>query len=170
MSITPKQTAHQLTENQKSYLRRHDPGDAIFKALRHLLEQDRQLLEIDANERSISFRFAMHLQSQLQDWQIDCEFNRDGIDPKKLGHLELYPDSEDEEAKTVFPDVIAHHRGTDDNFLAIEFKKSTSRVDRNIDLRKLRGYKQQLGYKHALFIEVGTDGQATISRLEWVED
>ena len=89
------------------------------------------------------------------------------MEPKKLGHLELYPDSEDDEAKTVFPDVIVHRRRTKQNYLVLEFKKSTSRVDRQIDLRKLRGYKQQLGYAHALFIEVGTDGQASVTALEW---
>ena len=110
----------------------------------------------------------MHLQVYLQNWEIDCEFNRDGVEPKKLGHLELYPDSEDEEAKTVFPDVIAHRRGTKQNFLVLEFKKSTSHVDREIDRRKLLGYKSQLGYTHALFIEVGTGGQASIAALEWI--
>lgn len=139
-----------------------------MRALRDLLERDNHLLHIDANERSITFRFAMHLQVHLQEWEIDCEFNRDGVEPKRLGHLELYPDSEDEEAKTVFPDVIAHRRGTKENFLVLEFKKSTSHVDREIDRRKLLGYKRQLGYTYALFIEVGTGGQASIDALEWI--
>ena len=89
-------------------------------------------------------------------------------DHDRLRHLELYPDSEDVEAKTVFPDVIVHRRGTQQNHLVLEFKKSTSRVDRRIDLLKLQGYKQQLGYDHALFVEVGTEGQSIITALEWV--
>lgn len=101
-------------------------------------------------------------------WNVDCEYNRDGVEPKRLRHLELYPDSEDVEAKTVFPDVIVHRRGTQQNHLVLEFKKSTSRVDRRIDLLKLQGYKQQLGYDHALFVEVGTEGQSIITALEWV--
>lgn len=60
-----------------------------------------------------------------------------------------------------------HRRGTRQNHLVLEFKKSTSRVDRRIDLRKLQGYKQQLGYEHALFVEVGTEGQAIVTELEW---
>jgi hypothetical protein len=140
----------------------------MITALRTLLERDGYLLDIDANERSITFRFAMHLQSHLPDWDVDCEFNRDGVAPKKLGHLGLYPDSEDEEAKTVFPDVIAHRRGTKENFLVVEFKKSTSHVDHDIDRRKLLGYKRQLGYIHALFIVVGTGGRPSIDALEWI--
>lgn len=138
------------------------------RALVDLLEHDHHLLWIDANERSVTFRFAMHLQTHLHDWQIDCEYNRDGVEPKKLGHLGLYPDSEDDEAKTVFPDVIAHRRGTKDNFLVLEFKKSTSRIDRQIDRQKLLGYKRHLGYTHALFVEVGAGEQANVAALEWI--
>ncbi|WP_438307886.1 hypothetical protein [Burkholderia pseudomallei] len=156
-----------LSEDQIEYLNHHPPGEAVAHALSELLGNDHDLLGIDANERSITFRFAMYLQQHFPDWTVDCEYNRDGTEPKRLGHLELYPDSEDDEAKTVFPDVIVHRRGTKNNYLVLEFKKSTSRVDRQIDLRKLRGYKQQLGYEHALFVEVGTEGQAIITMLEW---
>ena len=158
----------ELSVAQRDYLGLHTPGEAVIHALSDLLTHDYHLLNVDANERSITFRFAIYLQARLPDWMVDCEFNRDGVEPKRLGHLELYPDSEDEEAKTVFPDVIVHRRGTKENYLVIEFKKSTSRVDRQIDIRKLGGYKQQLGYKHALFIEVGTGGQACVAALEWV--
>ena len=156
-----------LTAAQIAYLKHHPPGDAVVHALSELLVNDHDLLGIDANERSITFRFAMYLQRHFPDWTVDCEYNRDGIEPKRLGHLELYPDSEDDEAKTVFPDVIVHRRGTKENHLVLEFKKSTSRVNRQIDLRKLQGYKRQLGYEHALFVEVGTEGQAIIIVLEW---
>jgi hypothetical protein len=166
--ILSQSTYRPLSADQETYLREYPPGEAVIHALRILLDRDKRLLDIDANERSITFRFAMHLQSQLPDWEVDCEFNRDGIEPKRLGYFELHPDSEDEEAKTVFPDLIAHRRGTNENFLVVEFKKSTSRVDRSIDLRKLQGYKRQLGYMYALFVEVATGGQASIARLEWV--
>ncbi|WP_321942200.1 hypothetical protein [Paraburkholderia tropica] len=156
-----------LSANQIQYLQRHPPGESVARALSELLKNDHDLLDIDANERSITFRFAMYLQRHFPDWTVDCEYNRDDTEPKRLGHLELYPDSEDDEAKTVFPDVIVHRRGTRQNYLVLEFKKSTSRVDRRIDLRKLQGYKQQLGYEHALFVEVGTEGQAIITELEW---
>ena len=156
-----------LSEDQIQYLNSHPPGEAVARALSELLDNDQDLLGVDANERSITFRFALYLQQHFPDLTVDCEYNRDGIEPKRLGHLELYPDSEDDDAKTVFPDVIVHQRGTRKNHLVLEFKKSTSHVDRQIDLRKLRGYKQQLGYEHALFVEVGTEGRAIITMLEW---
>ncbi|HGW5374954.1 TPA: hypothetical protein ACNIJL_003964 [Pseudomonas aeruginosa] len=157
-----------LRPDQTQTLSRFVPGEGIAVALTELLDRDSHLLEVDANERSITFRFGFYLQAQFPDWTVDCEYNRDGIDPKRLNHLELYPDSEDDDAKTVFPDVIVHHRGTSENYLVIEFKKSTSRVDPVIDLAKLRGYKEQLGYEYALFVVVGTSDQANIARLEWV--
>ena len=156
-----------LSEDQIQYLNSHPPGEAVARALSELLDNDQDLLGVDANERSITFRFALYLQQHFPDLTVDCEYNRDGIEPKRLGHLELYPDSEDDDAKTVFPDVIVHQRGTRKNHLVLEFKKSTSHVDRQIDLRKLRGYKQQLGYEHALFVEVGTEGRVVITMLEW---
>jgi hypothetical protein len=157
-----------LSSDQIQYLSRHLPGEAVARALSELLVNDRDLLAIDANERSITFRFAMYLQACLPEWTVDCEYNRDGIEPKKLGDLGLHPYSDDVEAKTVFPDVIVHRRGRGQNHLVLEFKKSTSRVGREIDLQKLRGYRQQLGYEHALFVEVGTGGGAVVTELEWV--
>ncbi|WP_175824506.1 hypothetical protein [Burkholderia cepacia] len=156
-----------LSSDQIQYLNRHSPGEAVARALSELLVNDQDLLGIDANERSITFRFAMYLQSCFRGWTVDCEYNRDGIEPKRLGDLALYPYSDDDEAKTVFPDVIVHRRGTGQNHLVLEFKKSTSRVGRETDLRKLRGYRQQLGYEHALFVEVGTEGRAVVTALEW---
>jgi len=168
IGFVPENAFRPLTDEQEALLRLHPPGEAVRRALCDLLERDNRLLCIDANERSITFRFAMYLQIHMQGWEIDCEFNRDSVEPKKLGHLGLYPDSEDDEAKTVFPDVIAHRRGTKENLLVLEFKKSTSRIDRQIDRQKLLGYKRQLGYAHALFVEVGTDNQASVEMLEWM--
>ncbi|WP_085866193.1 hypothetical protein, partial [Klebsiella pneumoniae] len=101
-----------LTPAQIRYLNQCEPGEPVSHALSELLFNDHDLLSIDANERSITFRFAMYLQLSFPGWNVDCEYNRDGVEPKRLRHLELYPDSEDVEAKTVFPDVIVHRRGT----------------------------------------------------------
>jgi hypothetical protein len=92
----------------------------------------------------------MYLQAQLTNWHVDCEYNRDGIDPKRIRRLHLDPDDQDTEAKTVFPDVIVHRRKTTENYLVIEMKKTTSTVDREADYAKLRGYKHDLEYQFAL--------------------
>jgi hypothetical protein len=151
-------------------LQEQPPGDALLEALKDLLHHDSFLLRVDANERSIAYRLGMHLQSSFPKWHVDCEYNRDGVDPKKISHLGLYPNEEDSDARTAFPDIIVHRRGTPDNFLVLELKKSTNKTDRAVDFAKLRGYKRCLGFKFAAYLEFATGGQAGISDLEWVDD
>lgn len=68
--------------------------------------------------------------------------------------------------KSAFPDVTAHRRGTKNSLLVLESKKSTTRVDREIDHRKLLGYIRQFEYAHALFADVGTGSQASVDILD----
>ncbi|GHC39031.1 hypothetical protein [Aidingimonas halophila] len=150
-------------------LREHAPGEMVIEAFRKLMKIDSYLLEVDANERSISHRLGLHLQSFFPDWDVDCEYNRDGVEPKRIGYLDLHPDgAEDTEARTVFPDIIVHKRDSQTNYLVIEIKKSSSIVDRAIDYQKLRGYKRDLGYQYALFFEVGVREKSGLAVVEWV--
>jgi hypothetical protein len=138
-------------------------------ALEKLLQQDNYLLIHNANERSMAARLCIYFQEQFPKWHVDCEYNRDGIDPKKLSHLDIDPDQEDTDARTVFPDIVVHLRGTANNLLVIEIKKSNSSVLRSIDFAKLRGYKRELGYTFALFIEFNVGDSPAIGRCEWVD-
>jgi hypothetical protein len=151
-------------------LHKQQPGAQLVAALEKLLSQDAILLRLDANERSIAYRLAMYLQEQFPKQHVDCEYNRDGVDPKRIQHLGLTPDDQDTEAKTVFPDIIVHERDTKSNYLVIEIKKSTNKADRSTDYAKLRGYKRNLGFKYALFLELATKDQADISAAEWIVD
>ncbi len=47
--------------------------------------------------------------------------------------------------------MIVHQRGTNDNFIVIEAKKSSTIVNSN-DLSKLRRFKSELGYRVAVAI------------------
>jgi hypothetical protein len=113
----------------------------------------------------------MYLQTELPRYNVDCEYNRTGVDPKRLDRLYLQTNTEDTDAKTVFPDVIAHIRGQKRNYLVIEFKKSSSTVGRDIDIQKLHGYigDEQLSYEHALFIELTVGDQPGVAYAEWVD-
>jgi len=159
-----------VDEAIRTKLLESEAGKPVLDALTALLAQDAYLLRVDANERSVVHRFALHLQAQLPKLHVDCEYNRDGVDPKRIQHLYLNPDSEDTEAKTVFPDVIAHSRDSKDNYLVIELKKTTNTVSREVDFAKLRGYKGNLKYHFALFIELAAgEGKAGVSRVEWID-
>ena len=112
---------------------------AVDAACCQLVKRDRPLFERKVNERSFSHKFAMYLQQKVdawkEGWDVDCEFNRDrkdtGGDYAKQLHLidkinSLSTTVYDEDAKTVFPDVIIHRRGPGNNLLVAEMKKNTA--------------------------------------------
>lgn len=142
---------------------------AVQTALEDLLRHDSYLLVKNVNERSISHCLAKHLQTHFPDWHIDCEYNRNHDDVKRL-KLEEHPTTNfDIEGTTVFPDIIVHHRDTDENLLVIEMKKSTSRVDSSYDIKKLNAFKNELGYEFAAFVllETGKE-EAAIQMLTFI--
>jgi hypothetical protein len=150
----------------------------VRAAIELLIRKDAHLLKIDVNERSITHRLALHLQEVFKGWDIDCEYNRNRYDTKKLiigndVHITVETiQSDDEQGKTVYPDIIVHHRGTDQNLLVVEVKKTTSHVPKNFDLDKLREYKRQLGYSHALFLNFITRSSERTGVAEeiWIDD
>ena len=120
----------------------------IHEAYSQLLVRDGHLLTANANERSITHKLAEYMQLQFPEWNVDCEYNRDGIDPKKLITFVKNIKSDNTDAVSVFPDIIVHLRGTNNNLLVIEAKKSNySGKDR--DGEKLKAFKKDLGYKYA---------------------
>ena len=120
----------------------------IQKAYSQLLERDGHLLTADANERSITHKLAEYLQLQFPAWNVDCEYNRNGIDPKKLISFVKNIKSDNTDAVSVYPDIIVHHRRTKNNLLVIEAKKSNFNGE-DLDEQKLKAFKKDLGYKYA---------------------
>lgn len=145
----------------------------LCTALDKLERQDNHLFEVDANERSFTARLAIYLQEQFVGWDVDCEYNRMGIEntSKRLCGLttntSVPPD--DEHARTVFPDVIVHKRGTTGpNLLVLEAKKTTGGSS-DFDKLKLQEFQSQLRYLHAvrLLLVIGEGGQEPRYRLTW---
>ncbi len=160
--------------------------ERVCAALSKLLEKDHYLLEKDVNERSITHRLGIYLQEMFPEWHVDCEYNLDGDDPKRLeGFIDklwreyerfdvALTDQELQQYKedtTVSPDIIVHKRGTECNLLVIEAKKNHSAErDKIRDCVKLSEYVNQLGYKHALFLklEVGDDYES-LTEVECIQ-
>jgi RNA-splicing ligase RtcB len=129
----------------------------VIRAADSLLAHDAYLLTCDLNERSITHKFAEHLQREFPEWNVDCEYNRDRHDPKRLDLPSRHDiNSDDLDAKTVFPDIIIHRRGTDENVVVIEVKKSTNTESNEWDMRKLAAFRDQLRYRVALFFSFRT--------------
>ena len=136
-----------------------DIFERLSRAIEVLIEQDSYLFKADLHERSITHKFAEHLQREFPEWSVDCEYNRDGHEPKRLLLPSISPDPADDGCeRSVFPDIIIHHRGqgVGRNLLVIEAKKSTSGSDDGWDELKLRKFKEQLGYRYALFVRFRT--------------
>ncbi len=136
----------------------------VARAVRESLEENVILLQPDVNERSITNKIAEHLQFAFQKYgfDVDCEYNRGGHYPKKLDLPIDSVMSDETEAKTVYPDIIVHRRGTNQNLVVIEAKKSTN-LEGNLDTLKLKQFKQKLGYSfcYRLVFEVGNNGDST---------
>ena len=76
-------------------------------------------IEAHVGERAIVFRFGLYFQRALDecglfyDYKLDCEYNRNGVVPKRLPP----------EGKLRNPDLILHQRGNNNhNLLVIDFK------------------------------------------------
>jgi hypothetical protein len=148
-----------------------DVGGPVHQALARLLQDDQYLFEIDVNERTLTHRLAMYLQPSFPEWHVDCEYNRDEHRPKELWLPGGDPDAFDTNAQTVYPDIIVHKRGTNENRLVIEVKKTSSQVNAEKDFLKLQEYRSQLEYEHALFVELSVRPHAPgVSRVQWVVD
>ena len=144
----------------------------LTKALDRLLQKGAQLLKIDANERSISHRLAMHLQCLLPDWDVDCEYNRNLGITKRLDFFSpcRTTSTDDTNGTTVFPDIIVHHRNSEINRLVVEIKKTTSTRNDDWDKEKLKKFCEQLGYEHAVFVKLKTGGDDIgVKEINWIK-
>jgi len=119
----------------------------VIAAICALYRHDRELLDVDANERSITHKLAEHLQREFPGWHVDCEYNRRGREPKRL------------EAKTVFPDIIVHRRGNRKNLLVMEVKKDSGRDDSG-DVEKLKQFTKdpKYRYEYGLLLKLRHEG------------
>jgi hypothetical protein len=149
--------------------------DTIHSALRVLFSEDLPLLQDDANERSISHRLAIYVETEVETrdgWEaglhVDCEYNRNEENPtypysKKLRLPERNDISnEDTRATTVFPDIIVHRRRSTVNCLVIEIKKqggdtAAEDFDR---AGKIPAYLMELGYRFGVFLVLGVGNAA----------
>jgi hypothetical protein len=141
--------------------------DKVLNAFRRFLEKDGYLLAVTANERSITHRFAIYVENEFPNFNVDCEFNRNGLHPKKLDTFKKVVQSDDESGVTVYPDIIVHRRGParENNFAVIEAKTSSNKQQCQdndgctCDLCKLRAYKNDLGYKFAFYVVFPVGGE-----------
>ena len=138
------------------------------KAKNKFLKEEKEIIEIDVNERTLSARLMFHLQTLLLNdnlyketynfYSVDCEYNRMNKDMKKIIQ-------EDNIVNLIDPDIILHKRNSNDNLIAIEMKKicSNNNEAKNKDRIKLKALTNSKGkndfhYILGVYFEVDTIG------------
>ena len=146
------------------------------KAKNKFLKNEKEIIEIDINERTLSARLMFHLQTLLlneiyqenyKEYSVDCEYNRiNEIEYKILKVCEYIEKTKnfEEVDKKVYPDIIVHKRNENNNLIVIEMKKTNSYIkkkenDKNrlkamTNPRKLNNFNYILG----VYFEVDTTG------------
>jgi len=136
--------------------------DIFEKAKEKFLKEEKEIIEINVNKRTLSARLMFHLQTLLlneiyqenyKEYSVDCEYNRRKeivkILPKEYRELE-------KKDKQIYPDIILHQRNSEKNLMIIEMKKTYSsdeggknenrdRLKFLTSLRKENKYKYLLG-------------------------
>jgi hypothetical protein len=130
----------------------------IKRAIDMLYARDSDLFSQNASEWSIAHRLAVYVECELPEWNVDCEYNRQGQnEAPKPGHKE----------GNIRPDIIIHHRHfteLDHNLISIELKK----VESDHDLERVCEYtkkpvgKREYQYQFALALTV-----ASVPKMRW---
>ena len=145
------QTLHAMNKDQVI--------DILEQTKGRFLENEVSLLVSDANERSLTHKFAEYMQTVIgHEWSVDCEYNRSGSDPKKIDELRRIVGNNtttyETKSKTIYPDIIVHRRGKQGpNLLVIEAKKDATTKERELDIAKLKVIQGAYDYSFAVFMD-----------------
>lgn len=137
---------------------------SVSNAIHSFLRKEGTLLAIDINERSLTHKLAEHLQSVFGEWDVDCEYNRDINDVKRLPSPTV-TNTADTEGSTIYPDIVVHQRRQPNNMLVIEVKKTGSRIlDDAVrrDIEKLKGLTSTTGqyqYRCGIYLYIDCAGR-----------
>jgi hypothetical protein len=128
-----------------------------------LLKGEPRPLQPGVSERSVAHRLAVHMEGFFEEWDVDCEYNRHGLNSKELAGIKAC----DEQKKTdrIYPDIIVHQRKDNqdqpkegENLLVIELK-----LDDECDvcdkkkLELLTDLNGRFKYQLGLYINIGNN-------------
>jgi hypothetical protein len=145
----------------------------IATAIEALRQNDAHLLEVRCSERSIVGRLQVYLAGVFPSHDVDIEYNRHGIDKKRVQLSDqcrkLMP-----EGALVVPDIVIHTRGNDERNTVVMEVKPDDRDEGAIecDREKLAAIKSTFGYAYSvlLIVPVGNECQTRPSFWEWNGD
>ena len=125
--------------------------DQLYRKDQYLIDNRPYRKETNGNhhvgERSIVFRLAHYMQNIMdstpafENYVLDCEYNRNGVHAKTLPSFPY----------GVYPDVIIHNRGNNDNNLLIMEVKTYWNTGNTQDVKKIREFLDASGKYHFSF-------------------
>lgn len=145
--------------------------EAVAEALQQLFSNDAFLLETDVAERTIAARLMCYLMPHFPEHNVDVEYNRHGLDIKRVDLPEQYRRGREGFDGRIYPDIIVHRRGNDlENLLVIQIKKSTNRQPRGYGRAVIEALMQDFQYRRGLLIDLPAGPGATGRKpaLEWL--
>lgn len=130
-------------------------SERIHAAISLLIKNDSFLLKNKIHERTIAHKLGEYLQLNFIEWNVDCEYNKHGLD-KKI----LIRDCSGSIKHRVYPDIIIHERGNDNhNLVVIEIKPYKQMKVNCCDNLKLELFTDPNGkYRYNFGIFIGFNG------------
>lgn len=143
----------------------------VTAAIAALYARDAFLLEHKVGERSLSAKLAFYLTPLFRGYDVDVEYNRQGLNPKDPKELQLPAICRGRGRRKVYPDIIVHRRGdqTAHNLLVIEVKRESNPEPLECDRAKILAMRSKYGYKFGVLVVLPT-GNGACGRqaiLEW---
>lgn len=115
-------------------------------AIEELYKNDFPLIKLRCCERSIVFRLGIYLNNIFEEYDVDCEYNKNGDCIKSLPSRRYN-----------FPDIIVHKRKEkENNLLIIEVKTPNDiKIDHfENDYKKLRGFTSEVEYEYTQGVHI----------------
>lgn len=130
----------------------HLVSHLISEAIRDVLTSEQGLLYPEVGEETIAHKLGVHLISRFPEYHVDLEYRRN-LGERKTAVVPPRgsPDGPFRRSP-VRPDIIIHLRGTNENVVVIEVKKTTSaRRELIHDTLKLESFTDPNGSLRYLF-------------------
>jgi hypothetical protein len=143
----------------RDYETREIVAARIDSCIDSLLRNDTKLLSLNVHERTVTQQLATYMQGKFPGWQVDCDYSRLGDEVKRLRLRDgIVP---------VVSNIVARVRDSEENLLVIEAKKDDVPRVEDGDYERLEAFKDQLGYKYAIFLKLVT-GKTPGIEVIWI--
>jgi hypothetical protein len=115
----------------------HAELNKLVAALQEFYARESYLFEKDLGERALTHRLAVRIEDHFSGWDVDCDYNRLGERAWRLPRGSIVS-TDDALGKSIYPDIVVHHRAVPDNLLVVEVRKAVNHQPMEHDRQKLK--------------------------------